>query len=175
MWEKNVHSSRSAFHNLTICFISHSKDNFWSPVIPGHHIGGHHKPSACCSGQTKVQDFQGAVWFHNYIAWLQVLWWMYKNIHLISCPYSSCEFSALIAFIKTRCKMALPSWRKPYKAYMGRGEGNRSWGRPRVGGIINIPDILKHWMKMTEDVRMARKITLYPPWSKTGKRGSRKE
>lgn len=58
---------------LTVLFVSHAQDNFWGSVVSSHHIRGHHEACASSPGQTEVQDLQGAVWFHHYIAWFEVL------------------------------------------------------------------------------------------------------
>lgn len=58
---------------LTVLFVSHAQDHLWGSVVSGHHIGGHHEAGACGPSQTKVQDLQGAVWLHHYIAWFEIL------------------------------------------------------------------------------------------------------
>lgn len=59
--------------DLTILLVSHSQDHLWGSVVSSHHIRGHHEAGASGPSQTKVQDFQGAIWLHHYIAWLEVL------------------------------------------------------------------------------------------------------
>lgn len=58
---------------LTILFVSHAQDHLWSSVVSSHHIRGHHEAGARSPRQTKVQDFQGAIWLDDYIAWFEVL------------------------------------------------------------------------------------------------------
>lgn len=46
---------------LTILLILHAKDDLWSTVVSGHHVGSHHEVSAGRPCQAKVQDLQGAI------------------------------------------------------------------------------------------------------------------
>lgn len=71
---------------LTILFVSHAQDNLWGSVVSSHHIRGHHEAGPCSPGQTKVQDLQGAVWLHHYIAWFEVLQ-MGKDWHENLCMF----------------------------------------------------------------------------------------
>ena len=57
----------------TVLLVLHPQDHLGGTVVPGHHVGGHHEVGASCPGQSKVQDLQGAVGLHHYVAGLEVL------------------------------------------------------------------------------------------------------
>lgn len=46
---------------LTILFVAHAQDDFWSPIVSSYHIGSHHKVGTGCSRQAKVKDLEGTV------------------------------------------------------------------------------------------------------------------
>ena len=58
---------------LTVGLVTHSQDNFGGAVISGHNVGRHQEAGGGGSGQTEVQDLQGAVGLHHDVAGLQVL------------------------------------------------------------------------------------------------------
>lgn len=60
-------------HVLTVLLVAHAQDDFRCPVVPRHHVGGHHEVGARCPCQAEVQDLQGAVWLDNDVARFQVL------------------------------------------------------------------------------------------------------
>lgn len=87
---------------LTILFVPHAEDDLRGSVVSSHHIRGHHEAGACGPGQTKVQDLQGAVWLHHYIAWFQVLEvrrdWREELVSLDHCyiNYAACKCALMM-------------------------------------------------------------------------------
>lgn len=44
------HLSLSGTSALTVLLIAHTQDDFRRPVVPRHHVGGHHEVGARCPG-----------------------------------------------------------------------------------------------------------------------------
>ena len=53
---------------IHVFFVSHTQDDFWCPIVTGHDVGRHHEICSGCASQTEVQNFESAVWLHNYVA-----------------------------------------------------------------------------------------------------------
>ena len=42
--------------------VAHAQDDLWSSVISCYHVWSHHERCACWPGQTKVKNFERAIW-----------------------------------------------------------------------------------------------------------------
>ena len=63
-----------------------TENDFWSPVISGHHIRRHHEGGSGRAGQAEVQDLKRAVGTNHNIGRLQVLKWKEKKVNTLSHP-----------------------------------------------------------------------------------------
>lgn len=53
--------------------VPHAEYDLGSPVVPRHHVRGHHERGPGRASQPEVQDLESAVALHHYVGRLQVL------------------------------------------------------------------------------------------------------